>query len=388
MHDQDPAKPKGLKLRGQIWWIDKTVGGGESRRQLRESTGCRTLAEAVEVLRRRERELSGNPGQLEDPHERRFYEASAEYIADLERRGKSSERADYALRSIMPEIGNLPLSHIHQRAIQPWVDAQRGARSSATVERTLQVVSTVLRYAAEVLRDGNRPWLNTAPPRLSAPDWGARQPRPITWEEQDRLVQALPAHLVAPVLLAVHTGARQAEVVSLSWRQHRPIEGLPKWSCWWIPPEIRKQSSRTKASERAGRFLVCNSAARSVIQAQAGQDAAWVFPSPELDKDGASKGLYRINNHGWRTACKAAALPIRFHDLRHTFGMRTADAGIPLDIRRSLLGHEHRDITLHYSRPGLAMLLEEAERVVRPVKGLVIVRDLSHNDGEAGRRSA
>ena len=28
-----------------------------------------------------------------------------------------------------------------------------------------------------------------------------------------------------------------------------------------------------------------------------------------------------------------------------------ADAGIPLDVRRSLLGHEHRDITLHYSAP-------------------------------------
>lgn len=165
MHDQDHAKPKGLKLRGQIWWIDKTVGAGEGRRQLRESTGCRTLAEAVEVLKRRERDFSG---PAPDPSERRFYEAAAEYIADLERRGKSSERADYALRSIMPEIGNLPLSHIHQRAIQPWVDAQHGARSSATVERTLQVVSTVLRYAAEVLRDGNRPWLNTAPPRLSA----------------------------------------------------------------------------------------------------------------------------------------------------------------------------------------------------------------------------
>jgi integrase len=72
-----------------------------------------------------------------------------------------------------------------------------------------------------------------------------------------------------------------------------------------------------------------------------------VFPSTETDKDGKTRGLYRINNHGWRTACKAAGLSIRVHDLRHTFGARAADAGIPLDIRRSLLGHEHRDITLH-----------------------------------------
>ena len=64
---------------------------------------------------------------------------------------------------------------------------------------------------------------------------------------------------------------------------------------------------------------------------------------------------------------------MRVHDLRHTFGERAADAGIPLDIRRSLLGHEHRDITLHYSSPGLVRLLAEAERIVRPAPKLVVV---------------
>jgi len=162
-------------------------------------------------------------------------------------------------------------------------------------------------------------------------------------------------------------------VVSLTWAQHRPIEGLPRWACWWIPPEVRKQSSKTKASERSGRFVVCSAAVRSVIQGQAGQDARWVFPSPETDSKGNSKALYRINNHGWATACRAVGLEIRVHDLRHTFGVRAADAGIPLDIRRSLLGHEHRDITMHYSRPGLQLLLGEVERIVRPVAGLKVV---------------
>jgi integrase len=376
----DRRYPTGLERHFTVaWWEQR--GTAISYRPdipLETMTLEHFIADAIEVLRRRERDFSG---PAPDPQERQFYEAAAQYVADLERRGKSSERAHYALTSIMPEIGNLPLSHIHQRALQDWIDAQRGSRSSGTVERTLQIVSTVLRYAAEVLRDGNRPWLCTAPPRLSAPDWGTRQPTPIGWDEQDRLIAALPGHLVAPVLFAVGTGARQAEVVTLTWAQHRPIDGLPRWSCWWIPPEVRQQSSRTKASERAGRFLVANAAARSVIQAQAGQDARWVFPSPETDSTGASKPLYRINNHGWRTACRATGLAIRVHDLRHTFGMRAADAGIPLDIRRSLLGHEHRDITLHYSRPGLAMLLDESERIVRPTRGLAVVRGVSHSSG-------
>ena len=83
--------------------------------------------------------------------------------------------------------------------------------------------------------------------------------------------------------------------------------------------------------------------------------------------------MYRVNNHGWRAALAAAGLDIRFHDLRHTFGERAADAGIALDIRRSLLGHEHRDMTLHYSSPGLARLLEEAERITRPAEPLEVI---------------
>jgi hypothetical protein len=62
---------------------------------------------------------------------------------------------------------------------------------------------------------------------------------------------------------------------------------------------------------------------------------------------------------------------MRVHDLRHAFGERAADGGIPLEVRRSLLGHEHRDFTLHNSSPGLARLLEEVERIVRPVPEVV-----------------
>jgi len=276
------------------------------------------------------------------PAEHTWSEAAAEYIADLERRGKDSARTLLDVRMLLPGIGALALSHVHQRTLQAWIDAQHGVRSSGTVARALRTVVAVLNYSARVLRDGNTPWLTLAPPRLRAPDWGERKPRPITWTEQDRLIEELPAHLVGPVLFALATGARQAEITTLKWGQHRAQHGMPAGSVWWIPPEVRKASAKRAASQQNGRFLICNRAARAVIDRQRGQDSAVVFPS--IKGEG---GMYRVNNHGWKTAIKAAGLPIRYHDLRHTFGERAADAGIPLDIRRSLLGHEHRDITLH-----------------------------------------
>ena len=358
---RDDNKPRGLKQRGQIWWIDKTIITSDGRRiTLRESTGCREIGDARDALQRRITEtLTTGP--------RTFADAAAEYVLDLERRGKDSARADQDIRLVLKTIGHLPLDHVHQRTLQPWIDAQEGIRASGTVDRAIRTVSTVLHFAAEVLRDDHQPWLAMAPPKLRSPDWGARAARPITWEEQDRLLESLPDHLIGPVLFALATGARQAEITTLRWDSARDPAGLPRWAAWWIPPEIRKANSRKKASDQDGRYLIANRTARLVIDRQHGKDAEWVFPSPRGGR------LYRINNHGWRTACTAAGLAIRVHDLRHTFGERAADAGIPLDIRRSLLGHEHRDITLHYSSPGLARLLEEAERIVRPSTALEAV---------------
>lgn len=362
-------KPNGLTLRGDVWWINinRRIGGRQVK--IRESTGCGSQDIAGAIARRDQRieEEAGRAPRAgvaarDEGTDRTFADAAAAYVIGLESRGKDPARADQDIRMVLDEAGDFPLSRLHQRALQPWIDAQRGRRASSTVARALRTVSTVLIYAARVLReDDGTPWLTIAPPKLSAPDWGERQRRPITWEEQDRLISELPAHLVAPVLWAVHTGARQEEVVSLTWAQHRPTEGLPEWSVWWIPPEVRKASSKAKVSERDGRFVVCNRAARSVIAGQVGLSEHWVFPSPRGGR------MYRITNHGWRSARERTGLAdVREHDLRHTFGDRAADAGLAEETVAVLLGHRRRGITAHYSRPGLARMVAEAERIVRP----------------------
>lgn len=360
-------RPAGLVLRGAVWYIDKIVTDHTGERvRLRESTETGSLDEAAAILARRVREIGERPVVVE--RERTFAEAAAAYILDLEQRGKDSGRALQDLRLIMPTIGHLPIAHVHQQTLAPWIASQHGVRASGTVDRAIRTISTVLHFAAEVLRDGHRPWLAVAPPKLRSPDWGARQPVRLTWEEQDRLIGALPAHLVAPALFGVATGARQHEIVTLRWSQQRPTDGLPALAVWWIPPEIRKASARRTLSQQQGRFVVCNAMARAILAGQVGQGGDLVFPSSR------GQELDRVNNRGWRAAVKAAGLNCRFHDLRHTFGERAADAGIPLEVRRSLLGHEHRDLTLHYSSPGLARLLEEAERIRRPGPKLAVVR--------------
>ncbi len=45
-------------------------------------------------------------------------------------------------------------------------------------------------------------------------------------------------------------------------------------------------------------------------------------------------------------------------DLKHTFRRRLRAAGVPVEMRKVLLGHRNGDITTHYSAPELEELLE------------------------------
>ena len=51
-----------------------------------------------------------------------------------------------------------------------------------------------------------------------------------------------------------------------------------------------------------------------------------------------------------QNACKAAGISnLRVHDLRHTFGTRAADAGVPLTAIRDVMGHKTTGTTQKYA---------------------------------------
>ncbi|CAK0766040.1 Tyr recombinase domain-containing protein [Gammaproteobacteria bacterium] len=366
-------KPDGLILRGGIWYIKQQVRYGEQRTILRESTGYST-EDRAEAEKQRDRRIAETINRLRQPEpikarEHTFAEAAVEYILSLERRGKDAEREILAIKSVDDTIGNLPLSHVHQGALAVFEQRCRSdGLSSGTVARTYTAVSAVLNHAARVLRDGSETWLRTAVPKISPPDWGdAKLPYRLTWDEQDKLLLALDTpdrrHLVAPVLFGVWTGARQAEIVGLSWDWERQIEGMPRYSAWWVPAEVRKSSSQKTLSQQSGRWLIANKVARSVIAGQERLHASAVFP-------GGTGHLFRINNHGWRSAWRESGLPVEgyrvgVHNLRHTFAERLAETGATLDIIQRILGHDGGGVTSRYTGPVLRQMLAAVELIER-----------------------
>jgi integrase len=78
----------------------------------------------------------------------------------------------------------------------------------------------------------------------------------------------------------------------------------------------------------------------------------------------------KLNNSGWKRGWRKAGLPVEagvrrgVHKLRHTFGRRLRSAGVPLETRKTLLGHANGDITSHYSAAELNELKKAVEKIV------------------------
>ena len=79
-----------------------------------------------------------------------------------------------------------------------------GGASATTINRSLEVVRTILNRAARSYRSADgRPWLEAIPPLITMLPESPRLPYPITWKEQDTLFRKLPAHLGRMALFAV-----------------------------------------------------------------------------------------------------------------------------------------------------------------------------------------
>jgi len=103
-----------------------------------------------------------------------------------------------------------------------------------------------------------------------------------------------------------------------------------------------------------------------IAEPKACQPGAWI----------ATSGL--LLNSGWIAARRRASARyreefgkeppkgfqrVRARDLRHTYGRRLRAAGVSLEDRQDLLGHEAGRVTTHYSSAEVANLVKAANAV-------------------------
>ena len=367
----------GLSQRNGLWHIDKKING----ERLYESTGTGDREEAERYLIHR----------LEQIRQRKIYgvrqvrlfrEAATRYI--LEHRDQPSIKLTaLCLQQLDPYIGDLPLTHIDDQALEQFIKDRQSEQvlpdgkvkapvSNRTVNIALERVIRVLSLCARKWRDEERrPWLDSVPMLTKLEEKrSSRKPYPMSWEEQSILFGELPAHLQTMALFKVNTGCREQEVCKLRWDWEISVPELGT-SVFLIPADFGGRHANSGVKNRDERLVVLNSVAKSIIEKQRGISREWVFPYN-------GTAMHRMNDSAWKKArVRAAKLwqeenlrpahpgyaSIRIHDLKHTFGRRLRAAGVTEEDRKALLGHKNGSITSHYSGAELGHLIEAANMV-------------------------
>jgi integrase len=211
-------------------------------------------------------------------------------------------------------LGGKNLEHINRAVVDRLMDAKLAQGcSNATVNRTLELLRTVLRKCVN-----DWEWLNRASSvrMLKEP---TQRIRFLSREEAQQLLAALPEHLADMAAFSLATGLRASNVPGLQWSQVDLARRLA-----WIHPD--------QAKARQAIPVPLNAEAASLISKQVGKHLTHVFSY-------RGRPIIQVNTKAWYAAMQRAGIAdFRWHDLRHTWASWHVQNGTPLFALQELDG--------------------------------------------------
>jgi integrase len=371
-----PGLYKRVRTDGSFEWkIDKRI---PRYGRICESTGTSDYDEAEKYLARKLEEIRAATIYGVRP-KRTFREAATKFLNDHTRRRGISRDAT-ALKNLDPYIGDKFIDEIHDGTFNEFrTNREAEGVSIGSVDRDIGTAARVLEEAARKWRDDgtNLTWLIETPMIEYQREYNKRLPYPLDWDEQKLLFSELALHLRTMALFDVNTGLRDQELCGLEWAWEQRVPELDTPTCkrsvFLLPGSVTKNGRP--------RLAILNDVAQSIVEGQRGEHDTYVFTF--LDFSGERTRLRTLRNSGWIAARRRASVRyreelgtqppmgfqrIRAHDLRHTFGRRLRAAGVSLEDRQDLLGHESGRVTTHYSSAEVANLVAAANAVVESRK--------------------
>jgi integrase len=230
-----------------------------------------------------------------------------------------------------PPLVFVGLDHLGQQIFK----RKRGAlqKSTATVNRYMQAISAVFTWVIEQ-RLCPKSWVHPCRGIKRLPDAKERV-RFLDADERTRLYAAVKEseypRLYALTLLALKTGARRGELLSLTWRDIDLDKGIATLG-------------KTKNGDRRTLVLLPD-VVEALTPFKSSDPTRYVF--------GSVRSKYQRPtsiDSAWRDAVARAKIRnFKFHDLRHCCASYMAQAGIPLNVIAEVLGHRKLDMTKRYA---------------------------------------
>lgn len=284
--------------------------------------------------------LTGKPGSaefvqayaaaeklLQDRYAGTFTNLIREYLFSVKFEGLAdSTKAEYRrmLTKIEARFGDMPLAalqdHRVRRDFTDWHEATARGHGPREADNRMSVLSAVLSWAVrKAIIPQNHA---TGFERLHSADRSE-----MIWlpEQIAALEIAAPEEVRRVMVVAYHTGLRQAAILRLCWSN---IERDTQGQLWIKPPRTRK---RTPIA------IPCTEALQGELE-------AWERDSAVILK--TKTGLPWKSRHfksEWKKASDAAGIEdLHFHDLRGTAVTMLAEAGCSTAEIASISGHSQR----------------------------------------------
>jgi integrase len=250
------------------------------------------------------------------------------------------------LAALLTIGANRLLADVHQVDLMRHFAKRRNGRKDSSVNREIEEARSVWRTAAKARFDVG-----------DMPDWGALMyeikeapPRELSWAEEDRLLPEIRSDLADACIMALRSGWRKREVLSLRWND--------------VDFANAEATTRIKGGAIVRRALT---AEMIILIANQPKVGPFVFTyvcrkttskhrdklgrlQPARQKDQRYPLTATVLREPWTAAKKAAGVEdFRFHDLRHTAGTRIVRTTGNIALAKRALEHKSIRSTLRYA---------------------------------------
>jgi len=318
--------------RGGVYWYDFWFHG----QRYRESTGLNNKTGALRAEAIRKAELAeGRAGIVRRkacPAFENFVKEEFLPWSRNEHQAHPNTHKRYIVSSkpLIAFLGKYPLDVISPGLVEKFKLARASEISAAGTNRDLAALRFMLNFA---IREEHLAQNPVRPVKLLAEGPG---PMRVVSHEEERAYLAAANPLLRDVaLLILETGMRPEEVYTIR-KENIHLDR----SYVFVP------SGKTHFARR--NVPLTEKTIGALRQRIAKANGPYIFPH----RHDPERPLTTVRKAHEDALRKAAIVPrFRLYDLRHTFGSRTAMAGVDLPTLKELMGHSHISTTMRYVHP-------------------------------------
>jgi len=318
--------------RGTVYWYEFWFRG----HRIRESTGLtnKVAAQQAEAIRKAGL-AEGKAGIAAPMPVVNFGDfVRNEFLPWAEKQYQSHprtfERYRESTKPLLASFVKMRLDAVSMASVERFKVTRSSGVSFATANRDLAALRLILNLAIRKEYIAKNPVKE-----VQFLDEGPGQMRVISHQEQQRYMAAASPLLRDVATLIVETGMRPEEVFTIR-KEHVHL----KLGYLFVP------SGKTRFARR--NVPLTNATIDILKWRTVDTESPFVFPR-KGDHDKPLTTVRKPHHKALRTA--GIYPPFRLYDFRHTFGSRTAMAGVDLPTLKELMGHSDISTTMRYVHP-------------------------------------